>query len=98
VKNGTNAPCRLRLRTMECKGMIGNLAHIVCDAIVAIDATDAKRRATSVLTDYQTRNTAPSFLPKSRLAPRRVIARKAIAQTPSAAATYFPVPINWKSS
>ncbi len=45
-----------------------------------------------------TRKTAPSFLPSSKLLPIRVAVRNAIAQTPSAAATYRPVPSSWNSS
>ncbi len=44
------------------------------------------------------RNRAPSFLPRIRLLPRMVTVRKAIAHTPSAEATYLPVPMSWKSS
>ncbi len=45
-----------------------------------------------------TRNTAPSFLPSSRLLATSVAVRKAIAHTPRAAATYLPVPSSWNSS
>lgn len=46
----------------------------------------------------QTRKRAPIFLPRMRLLPTMVTARKTMAQTPRALAMYFPVPMSWKSS
>ena len=91
MRGGPTASFRLRV---SCIRAMGNSAAGGVDAAAA--EKDRRKRGSWRLN--QTRNSWPIFLPRIRLAPRMVTAKKSIAQTPNAAAMYLPVPMSWNSS